>query len=105
MSGSDFGIFLPDSRAIYERCREDLGGCHLLKTPSSELKSQTPGINSIQKVYSRLTIWVWLVKSPVLDTKNNRSIVLNEQKLTGLRLFPSSKGDTVINGIGTDEGA
>ena len=44
------------------------------------------------------------MNSPVLDTENNGSIVLNEDKLAGLRLFPSSKGDTVINGIGTGEG-
>ena len=44
------------------------------------------------------------MNSPVLDTENDGSIVLNEDKLAGLRLFPSSKGDTVINGISTGEG-
>ena len=79
--------FLNRSRAIYKRTREDLGGFHLLKTPPSELKCQTPGINSTQKMYSRLTIWVWMVNSPVLDTENDGSIVLNEDKPPSLPLL------------------
>ena len=39
------------------------------------------------------------MNGPILDTENDGSIVLNEDKLAGLRLFPSSKGDMVTNGM------
>ena len=52
-------------------------------------------------MYSRLSIGVWLVNSPVLDIENDSSIILNKDDLTGLCLFPSSKGKTAMSGIST----
>ena len=52
-------------------------------------------------MYSRLSIGVWLVNSPVLDIENDSSVILNKDELTGLCLFPSSKVKTAMNGIST----
>ena len=51
-------------------------------------------------MYSRLSIGVWLVNSPVLDIENDSSIILNKDDLTGLCLFPS-KSKTAMSGIST----